>query len=159
MADIAAIFHWPKAELEALTLPELLGVIVLTSVLAVFAMPSLDGVLGFRDEAWRGELIALGLAIAIVMAAWVIGLGLLALHQRHVAVHLDQRVLRLRQALPLRQRHQCIGTHPVARGIVGKYYYFNWVGKILEEGTCGNHFAATEEIFPTQVGIINIGLL
>lgn len=24
MADIAAIFHWPKAELEALTLPELL---------------------------------------------------------------------------------------------------------------------------------------
>ena len=40
------------------TLPELLGVIVLTSVLAVFAMPSLDGVLGFRDEAWRGELIA-----------------------------------------------------------------------------------------------------
>jgi MSHA pilin protein MshC len=40
------------------TLPELLGVIVLTSVLAVFAMPSLDGVFGFRDEAWRGELIA-----------------------------------------------------------------------------------------------------
>lgn len=40
------------------TLPELLGVIVLTSVLAVFAMPSLDGVLGLRDEAWRGELIA-----------------------------------------------------------------------------------------------------
>jgi Tfp pilus assembly protein FimT len=33
-------------------------VIVLTSVLAVFAMPSLDGVFGFRDEAWRGELIA-----------------------------------------------------------------------------------------------------
>ncbi|WP_310461361.1 GspH/FimT family pseudopilin [Sphaerotilus sp.] len=40
------------------TLPELLGVIVLTSVLAVFAMPSLDSVFGFRDEAWRGELIA-----------------------------------------------------------------------------------------------------
>jgi len=49
--------HRP-APAHGFTLPELLGVIVLTSVLAVFAMPSLDGVFGFRDEAWRGELIA-----------------------------------------------------------------------------------------------------
>lgn len=48
----------PHPSATGFTLPELLGVIVLTSVLAVFAMPSLDGVLGFRDEAWRGELIA-----------------------------------------------------------------------------------------------------
>lgn len=54
-----ALLH-PGTGLRArgFTLPELLGVIVLTSVLAVFAMPSLDGVFGFRDEAWRGELIA-----------------------------------------------------------------------------------------------------
>lgn len=48
----------PQPPATGFTLPELLGVIVLTSVLAVFAMPSLDGVFGFRDEAWRGELIA-----------------------------------------------------------------------------------------------------
>jgi len=49
--------HRP-APAHGFTLPELLGVIVLTSVLAVIAMPSLDSVFGFRDEAWRGELIA-----------------------------------------------------------------------------------------------------
>lgn len=48
----------PPARITGFTLPELLGVIVITSVLAVFAMPSLDGVFGFRDEAWRSELIA-----------------------------------------------------------------------------------------------------
>jgi prepilin-type N-terminal cleavage/methylation domain-containing protein len=48
----------PLHRTAGFTLPELLGVIVLTSVLAVFAMPSLDGVFGFRDEAWRSELIA-----------------------------------------------------------------------------------------------------
>lgn len=48
----------PPHRTAGFTLPELLGVIVLTSVLAVFAMPSLDGVFGFRDEAWRSELIA-----------------------------------------------------------------------------------------------------
>lgn len=47
-----------RTALRGFTLPELLGVIVLTSVLAVFAMPKLDSALGFRDEAWRGELIA-----------------------------------------------------------------------------------------------------
>lgn len=40
------------------TLPELIGVMILVSVLAVVALPKLDGALGFRDGAWRGELVA-----------------------------------------------------------------------------------------------------
>lgn len=48
----------PQRATPGFTLPELLAVVVLTSVLAVFAMPGLEGVFGLRDGAWRGELIA-----------------------------------------------------------------------------------------------------
>lgn len=40
------------------TLPELVAVLLLLSVLAVTAMPKLDGVLSLRDDGWRDQIVA-----------------------------------------------------------------------------------------------------
>jgi prepilin-type N-terminal cleavage/methylation domain-containing protein len=40
------------------TLPELIVVILLTSVLAAVALPKLNGATSFRDDAWRDQVVA-----------------------------------------------------------------------------------------------------
>ena len=40
------------------TLPELIVVILLTSVLAAVALPKLTGATSFRDDAWRDQVVA-----------------------------------------------------------------------------------------------------
>ena len=40
------------------TLPELIAVILLISILSATALPKFQGALGFRDDAWRDQVVA-----------------------------------------------------------------------------------------------------
>ena len=47
-----------KRGARGFTLPELIAVLMLVSILAVATVPKVNGVLSFRDAAWRDEVVA-----------------------------------------------------------------------------------------------------
>ena len=47
-----------RARCSGFTLPELIAVIVLISILSAVALPKLQGALSFKDDGWRDQVVA-----------------------------------------------------------------------------------------------------